>query len=484
MRRENSRGVAIRSLRTLGRRPWLVTIGAAVGLLFAIILVGLVALFANQRVENITEEAIEYDVELEDRGDDLRVSILDLRDFHRNLVFAGPSRGGIENFEDAYDQVLREVDELEDLGVRSPEAPQPDELRRMAREYYETFRPAIELYDRGTEAGGEEFTEQSDEALLMLAELESAAQEIDKLGEQQAEASLRGVERAADIQRLVLLLVNGGLILVGAVLAYSVVRAVRELRRLYARERESSEALARASQAKTDFLADVSHELRTPLTVLQGNAEIGRSLDGESADKETYGEIFDDILKESERMSRMVDDLLFLARSDSDSLPLEKEWIEAASFLAELSGQAQVLARERGVIFHTNISGEGRLEADPARLGQAVMVLLDNATKYSPPRSVVTLSSATEPGELCIEVTDEGPGIPADKLPHIFERFYRADKGRSRKKGGSGLGLSIAKTIVEAHGGRIEAESRAGEGTKMKLHLPLSGIASHTDKFL
>ena len=474
MRKENFGGGAIRSLRTLGRRPWLVTIGAAGGLLFAIVLVGLVALLANQRVENITEEAIEYDVELEDHGDDLRVSILDLRDFHRNLVFAGPSRGGIENFESAHDQVLQEIDELEELGVRNPEASQPDELRQMAREYYETFRPAIDLYDRDSEVGGEAFTEQSDEALEMLAELEAAAREIDKLGEQRAEASLRGVKQATDVQQLVLLLVNVGLVLVGAVLAYSVVRAVRELRRLYARERESSEALARASQAKTDFLADVSHELRTPLTVLRGNAEIGRSLGESPADQETYGEIFDDILKESGRMSRMVDDLLFLARSDSDSLPLEKERIEAAPFLAELSGRAQILARERDVILRANLTGEGRLEADPARLGQAVMVLLDNATKYSPPGSVVTLSSAKEPGELRIEVTDEGPGIPADKLPCIFERFYRVDKGRSRKKGGSGLGLSIAKTIVEAHGGRIEVESRAGEGTKMTLYLPLT----------
>ena len=101
------------------------------------------------------------------------------------------------------------------------------------------------------------------------------------------------------------------------------------------------------------------------------------------------------------------------------------------------------------------------------------MILLDNATKYSPPGSTVTLSSTAEPGELYIEVADEGPGIPSDKLSRVFERFYRVDKDRSRKKGGSGLGLSIAKTITEVHGGRLKAASRVGKGTKMTLHLPL-----------
>ena len=331
----------IRLLRRLGQHPRLVAAVAVGSLLLAIVLVSLVGLLMNQRVENITEEAIEYDVELEDRGDDLRVSILDLRHYHRNIVFAGPSRGSIENFEEAYEQVLREIDELEELGVRNPETPQPDQLRRMAREYYETFRPAVDLYDQGADVGGEAFTEESDQALEMLAELEAAAREIDKLGEQRATESLLGVQRAADIEQIALLVVNGGLILVGAMLAYIVVRTVNELRRLYARERESSEALARASQAKTDFLADVSHELRTPLTVLRGNAEVGRLLNGSPADEEAYGEIFDDILKESERMSRMVDDLMFLARSDSGSLPLEKEKIDAASFLAELSGRGE-----------------------------------------------------------------------------------------------------------------------------------------------
>ena len=474
MEQERDAGGVIRLLKKGGLQPWLAAVGAVGGLLLAVVIVGLVGLLVNQRVERITEEAIEYDVELEDRGDDLRVSVLDVRHFHRNIVFAGPSRGGIENFENAYDRVLGEIGELEELGIRSPDAPQPDQLRRMSRDYYQTFRPAISSYEQDEDVGGEEFTRQSDQALQMLADLEAAARDIDKLGEQRAEASLVSVQRATNVEQLVHLLVNGGLILVGIVLAYVAVRTVGELRRSYAREREYSEALAKTSQAKTDFLADVSHELRTPLTVLRGNAEVGRSLAENPADEEGYGEIFEDILKESERMSRMVDDLLFLARTDSDSVPLDKEKIEIATFAAELSGRAGVLARERGLSLRDELSGEGLLNADPTRLGQAVMILLDNATKYGPAGSTVTLSTAVTPGELCVEVADEGPGIPADKLPHVFDRFYRVDKARSRKSGGSGLGLSIAKTIIEAHDGNIEARSSPGEGTTVTVRLPLA----------
>ena len=113
------------------------------------------------------------------------------------------------------------------------------------------------------------------------------------------------------------------------------------------------------------------------------------------------------------------------------------------------------------------------MEIDRQRLEQAVLILVDNAAKYGPPGGTVTLASFVRSGELHIGVEDRGPGIPAKELPHIFERFYRLDKARSRQLGGTGLGLPIAKTIVEAHGGRIEAASRLGEGTKVSLRLPL-----------
>jgi two-component system, OmpR family, sensor histidine kinase VicK len=204
--------------------------------------------------------------------------------------------------------------------------------------------------------------------------------------------------------------------------------------------------------------------------VVHTNAEVGAQLEKDPSQRE----IFEDIVNESSQMSRMVENLLFLARSDSESPPLEMEIVAVPTFLAALEGRAEPLARGRGASFEANLSGEGYLRADPARLEQAVLILVDNAAKYSPDGKQVILFATTESGELLIRVEDRGPGIPEEHLPHIFERFYRVDKARTRRQEGAGLGLSIAQTIVQAHGGLIEAESHIGEGTRMSLHLPLA----------
>jgi two-component system sensor histidine kinase ResE len=146
-----------------------------------------------------------------------------------------------------------------------------------------------------------------------------------------------------------------------------------------------------------------------------------------------------------------------------------------------------VLARERGAAFEsTLLAGEGQLRVDPARIEQAVLILVDNAAKYGPTGGLVTLSSERDSaGQLRIEVEDRGPGIPSEELPHVFERFYRVDKTRTRQgdgqgpgQSGTGLGLPIARTIVQAHGGRIEVVSQPGEGTKASLYLPLLSAPS------
>jgi PAS domain S-box-containing protein len=226
------------------------------------------------------------------------------------------------------------------------------------------------------------------------------------------------------------------------------------------------EALAEAARAKTEFLAEVSHELRTPLTVVRGNAEVGLELERGCA----HEEILEEIVKESATMSRMVEDLLFLARSDSLSPPFELQPVAVEPFLAGLAKGAEALLGEHGALLETDLAGTGRVRMDPARVKQAVLALLDNAAKYGPKGGRVSLRSATPDGQLCVEVEDHGPGISSEHLPHVFERFYRVDDAGEP---GSGLGLSIAKSIAEAHGGRIEAVSRPGEGTMMKLHLPL-----------
>ena len=233
-------------------------------------------------------------------------------------------------------------------------------------------------------------------------------------------------------------------------------------------ERQRAEdALAQTLRARTEFLAEVSHQLRTPLTVIHGSAEVGLHIERGC----THEELLREIVKESGSMSRMVEDLLLLARSDSDSLPMIMETIPVARLLESLERRAQALAREQKASLQTALGGEGCLSCDVERIEQAVLVLIDNAAKYGPSGGPITLSSSTRAGELQIEVADRGPGIPPEELPRVFERFYRCKN--SSGEPGSGLGLPIAKTIVAGHGGRIEAASEVGEGTRVSLHLPL-----------
>ena len=451
--------------------PGRIAIAAVVALLALTILAGSVELALYTRVNQVTNEALGYDVGLEDQADDLRIAIFILGVQHRNLILSGPSRRNVANFNQAYANLQGEIDELERLGVRSNEVPQPDQLRNTARTYYTEFRPAIDLRDSDEEA----FTRASDRGLVRLDSIEQGAFEIDKLAENRATNAIEGIERVSTTASVVVIAVVGGLIIIGTALAYAAARMVGQVRELYAREQQARAALAQALQTKMDFLADASHELRTPLTVVRTNAEVGAQLE----DDPSQLEIFEDILKESTQMSRMVEDLLFLARSDSDSLPLEVKVLPVSTFMAEVAGRAEALSRERGAPFAADLSGDGELRADPTRLEQAILILVDNAAKYGPDEHPVTLLSTTELGELVIRVEDRGPGIPEEDLSRIFERFYRVEKARERKRGGAGLGLSIAKTIVEAHGGSIEAETLSQGGTRMSIRLPLATPPSY-----
>jgi signal transduction histidine kinase len=263
-----------------------------------------------------------------------------------------------------------------------------------------------------------------------------------------------------------------GLGAMGGVLAFAVLRLIQDQRRLVAIEQAAAAQMAEASRAKTDFIADASHELRTPLTVLRGNAEVGLAM----RDDCVHGEILAEIVEESVRMSRLVDDLLFLARSDASRVPLDLRETDAADLLRGLVGRAEVLARERGARLQARVDGDGMLRADPPRIEQAVLVLVDNAAKYGPTKGTVELEARIRDDRLVVEIRDRGPGIPVEQQSRIFERFYRVDgSGRDRSSGGAGLGLSIAAAIVEGHGGRISASGRDGGGTVMSVSLPLRG---------
>lgn len=438
------------------------------GLLLAIAAAGLVGLGINNRVRAITTNAVNYDIALEDVGDDFRVAVLDVRHYHRNIAFAGPSRVGLADFEAAYDNMLVQIDRLAELNIDDPNMPPPELLRQQSQAYYESFRPAIELYasDRQT------FDRASDAGLVYLADLSESGRLIDHLGEQRAAAALHSVEEASDGAQLVLITVLGGLSLVGVALAYLVIRNMREQRR-------TSLELAQALRLKNDFIADASHELRTPLTVLRANAELAVDL----KDSDEQSELLDEILNEADRMTRLVGDLLFLASSDAGSLPLQRDLVDVGQFLAGFADRAATLAREYGVELRTDLTARGLAEIDSTRVEQAALILVDNAGKYGSPGSEILLRSRARNRELLLEVEDKGPGIPSAELPHIFERFYRVDKARSRKQGGTGLGLAIARSIVEAHGGRIEAASQVGHGTTMRIYLPILPAPANNRKW-
>jgi heavy metal sensor kinase len=229
---------------------------------------------------------------------------------------------------------------------------------------------------------------------------------------------------------------------------------------------ERLEALFHAQQR---FVADVSHELRSPLTAIRGNLDLLRR--SMAHVPETHAETLAAIEAETARMQRMVQDLLLLAQADA-GVPLEKRPVELDTLLLDVFRQARLNAGNVKVV----LGSEDQLQVlgDADRLKQLFLNLMDNAIKYTPSGGTVTLSFERQDQWARVSVADTGIGIPARDLPHIFERFYRVDKARSREKGGTGLGLAICKWIVEAHGGRIQVQSQVGKGSVFTVWLPLS----------
>lgn len=215
------------------------------------------------------------------------------------------------------------------------------------------------------------------------------------------------------------------------------------------------------------LLADVSHELRTPLTVIKGNADLMRRM--KSLDYESLTSID----QEAGRLSRLVGGLLLLAQAESGKLALAMQRVELDLLLTEVFQEMSVLAGNR-VSVHLNEIDQVYVNGDRDRLKQVLINLVANAIQYTPQGGDIFLSLDTIKEQARIICRDTGPGIPAEDLPHIFERFYRAEKSRTRGKTTSfGLGLSIANWIVERHGGRIEVNSREGVGTTFAIWLPL-----------
>jgi signal transduction histidine kinase len=236
---------------------------------------------------------------------------------------------------------------------------------------------------------------------------------------------------------------------------------------------EMTARLRAARQAQTDFVANVSHELRTPLTAVKGTVETLR--DGAVDDPAVRDRFLATVEGETDRLIRLVNDLLVLSRFDSQALNLRRAPLDVGALARETADKLAHRAAARDVAVRVDAAaGTPAALADRDRIEQVLVNLLDNAIKYSPPGGTVwvrTLPGAD--GTVRAEVADEGMGIPPAALARIGERFYRADRARSRAEGGSGLGLAIARALVEAHGGRLWLESEEGEGTVARFSLPV-----------
>ncbi len=233
--------------------------------------------------------------------------------------------------------------------------------------------------------------------------------------------------------------------------------------------------IQRAFQQQREFTADASHELRTPLTVMRTAIDLlARHRDEPLSNNQ---DLLNDLRTEMERLEHIASDLLTLARSDAAKLELAVANVDLGGLAAECVRRLIPLAGAHGVALQLERVEPLRVEADPDRIEQALTILLDNALKHTPPQGQVAVTVRKHGGEALIEVHDSGPGIPAEHLDRIFDRFYRADRARSRD-GGTGLGLAIAKALVDAHGGRLVLESRIGQGTTATIALRLVAASS------
>ncbi|HEY7294068.1 MAG TPA: HAMP domain-containing sensor histidine kinase [Dehalococcoidia bacterium] len=227
--------------------------------------------------------------------------------------------------------------------------------------------------------------------------------------------------------------------------------------------------IAVALDRQREFAGDASHELRTPLAVILTNAELlTRHPERPLAE---YQDVVEDIIAEIERLSRLVSDLLTLARADQGKVTLSRDAVNLTEIAAAVARQFQPMAAAKGVALEIETDPDVIVWGDHDRLHQLAVILIDNAVRYTAAGSIhVRVRNQGHDGVLL--VSDTGPGIAPAHLPHIFERFYRTDEARSSEEGGTGLGLALAQWIVDSHHGRIEAESTLGQGSTFTVHLP------------
>jgi two-component system heavy metal sensor histidine kinase CusS len=253
--------------------------------------------------------------------------------------------------------------------------------------------------------------------------------------------------------------------------------APRELQELVTAINGMLDRIEDGFQRMSQFSADVAHDLRTPITNLMGQTQVALN---KPRSPEEYQSLLESNVEEFERLARMVENMLFLARADNAQVALRREQFDLRAELPQIAEYFQGMADERGVTIRTN-GDLGRVEiatdkveltVDPSLLRRAVHNLLANAIRYTPPGNSIDLGFKRSGSNVIVSVANPGPGIPPEHLPHIFDRFYRADPARAESASSAGLGLAIVQSIVRLHGGRAEVESRVEGTTIFRLILP------------
>jgi two-component system, OmpR family, sensor kinase len=242
--------------------------------------------------------------------------------------------------------------------------------------------------------------------------------------------------------------------------------------------RRANQSLRKIDETRRGFFADISHELRTPLTIIRGEGEI--TLRGKNKRLVEYKNSIARIVEQAKHLSLLVNDLLFIAREGAGAARLNLQTVDLGGLMAKVCGDAKVIAEPKAVaIRYSNGLAQELVRGDPARLRQLFMVLLENAVRYSNSKGEVKVDVTSADGEVRVRVSDCGIGIAPEELEGIFERFRRGANAAEHNEEGLGLGLPVAKAIVEAHKGRIEMSSRLGEGTTVTVALPAAGAEAN-----
>jgi signal transduction histidine kinase len=246
------------------------------------------------------------------------------------------------------------------------------------------------------------------------------------------------------------------------------VRSKDELGELAQAFNKMSSELSRSVNTRKQMTADIAHELRTPLSLILGHAEAVH--DGVLPPSR---ENFEIIREEAERLEHLVNDLRILSLADAGELSINPQRIEPDRLLQEVAAIYQYQTQRKNITLDLEIAASlSDIEVDPGRITQVLTNILDNALRHTPQGGRIVLSARDVNDQVELAIQDSGPGLKAEDINRIFDRFYRTDSSRQREDGGSGLGLAIARSIVQAHGGQLSAESEAGKGLKVIVRLP------------